>query len=148
MQMQRLCCHQMVLSPMSNRTRPSPATLKSSCASTDVGLIAGTIELATEVRCDDRTHQDLIGMFTEPTHCDAPGFQSGSLTLMNRPTELTLFKRRSTWAITSKTSPMTPNDPFWLTLVNPWSNPTQNPLEHPFALPCQPELLPHSPNFT
>jgi DNA-directed RNA polymerase subunit N (RpoN/RPB10) len=70
MQMQRWCCHQMVLSPMSNHARPSPATLKSSCASVDnVGLIDGTAELATEVRCDDRTHEDLIGMLTEPTHC-------------------------------------------------------------------------------
>jgi hypothetical protein len=59
----------MVLSPMSNRTSPSPATLKSSCASANVGLIDGTVELATEVRCDDRTHEDLIGMLTEPTHC-------------------------------------------------------------------------------
>jgi hypothetical protein len=60
----------MVLSPMSNRASPSPATLKSSCASADnVGLIDGTAELATEVRCDDRTHEDIIGMLTEPTHC-------------------------------------------------------------------------------
>jgi hypothetical protein len=52
---------------MSNRAIPSPTTLKSGCASTDnVGLIDGTIELATEVRCDDRTHEDLIGMLTEP----------------------------------------------------------------------------------
>jgi hypothetical protein len=35
---------------------------------------------------------------------------------MIRSTELNLVKRRSTWAITSKTSPMTPNDPFWSTL--------------------------------
>jgi DNA-directed RNA polymerase subunit N (RpoN/RPB10) len=49
MQMQRWCCHQMVLSPMSNRASPSPATLKSSCASANVGLIDGTAELATEV---------------------------------------------------------------------------------------------------
>jgi hypothetical protein len=69
MQMQRWCFYQMVLSPMSNRASPSPATLKSSCASTDVGLIDGTAELAMEVRCDDRTHEDLIGMLTEPTHC-------------------------------------------------------------------------------
>jgi DNA-directed RNA polymerase subunit N (RpoN/RPB10) len=69
MQMQRWCCHQMVLSPMSNRASPSPATLTSSCASADVGLIDGTIVLATEVRCDDHTHKDLIGMLTEPTHC-------------------------------------------------------------------------------
>jgi hypothetical protein len=59
----------MVLSPMSNRANPSPATLKSSCVSADVGLIDGTAELATEVRCDDRTHKDFIGMLTEPTHC-------------------------------------------------------------------------------
>jgi hypothetical protein len=69
MQMQRSCCHQMVLSPMSNHASPSPATQKSSCASADVGLIDGTAELATEVRCDDHTHEDLIGMLTEPTHC-------------------------------------------------------------------------------
>jgi hypothetical protein len=68
MQMQRWCCDQMVLSPMSNRASPSPATLKSSCMSADVGLIDGTAELATEVRCDDRTHKELIGMLTEPTH--------------------------------------------------------------------------------
>jgi hypothetical protein len=59
----------MVLSPMSNRASPSPTTLESSCASTDVGLIDGTAELATEEHCDDRTHEDLIGMLTEPTHC-------------------------------------------------------------------------------
>jgi hypothetical protein len=69
MQMQRWCCHQMVLSPMSNRAGPSPATLKSRCASADVGLIDGTAELATEVHCDDRTHEVLIGVLTEPTHC-------------------------------------------------------------------------------
>jgi hypothetical protein len=68
MQMQRWCCHQMVLSPMSNRASPSPATLKSSCVSADVGLIDGIAELVTEVRCNDRTHEDLIGMLTEPTH--------------------------------------------------------------------------------
>jgi hypothetical protein len=45
-------------------------------------------------------------------------------------TELTLVKRQSTWAITSKTSPTIPNDPFG----QPWStigqNPSQKPLEH------------------
>jgi hypothetical protein len=42
-QMQRWCCHQMVLSLVSNRASPSPATLKFSCASTaNVGLIDGT----------------------------------------------------------------------------------------------------------
>jgi hypothetical protein len=55
---------------MSNRASPSPASLKSSCASADVGLIDDTAELATEVRFDDRTHEDLIVMLTEPTHCD------------------------------------------------------------------------------
>jgi hypothetical protein len=60
----------MVLSPMSNCANPSPATLKSSCASADnVGLIDGTAELAMEVHYDDRTHEDLIGMLTQPTHC-------------------------------------------------------------------------------
>jgi hypothetical protein len=48
---------------MSNRA------LKSSYASADnVGLIDGAAELATKVRCDDRTHEDLIGMLSEPTH--------------------------------------------------------------------------------
>jgi hypothetical protein len=69
MQMQMWCCHQMVLSPISNLASTSPATLKSRCASADVRLIDGTAELATEVRCDNRTHEDLIGMLTEPTHC-------------------------------------------------------------------------------
>jgi hypothetical protein len=54
---------------MSNRVSPSPATLKSSCASADVGLIYGNAELVTEVRCDDHTHEELIGMLTEPTQC-------------------------------------------------------------------------------
>jgi hypothetical protein len=55
---------------MSNRASPSPTTLKSSYASAyNVGLIDGTAEMATEVRCDDRTHDDLIGMLLEPTHC-------------------------------------------------------------------------------
>jgi hypothetical protein len=54
---------------MSNHASPSPATLKSSCASADVGLINGTAELGTKVRSDDRTHEDLIGMLTEPTQC-------------------------------------------------------------------------------
>jgi hypothetical protein len=50
---------------------------------------------------------------------------------MIRSTVLTLVKRRSTWAITSKTSPMTPNAPFWSTIVNPWSKPYLKPL-NPF----------------
>jgi hypothetical protein len=39
------------------------------CIHRYVGLIDGTAELATEVRCGDRTHEDLIGMLIEPTHC-------------------------------------------------------------------------------
>jgi hypothetical protein len=70
MRMQRWCYHQMALSPVSNRASPSPATLNSSCASTDnIGLIDGTAELAMEVQCDDCKHEELIGMLTEPTHC-------------------------------------------------------------------------------
>jgi hypothetical protein len=43
--------------------------VKSSYASADnVGSIDGIAELATEVRCDDRTHEDLIVMLTKPTH--------------------------------------------------------------------------------
>jgi hypothetical protein len=54
---------------VSNHASPSPATLKSSCASANnVGLIDSAAELATEVRCDDHTQEDLIGMLTKPTH--------------------------------------------------------------------------------
>jgi hypothetical protein len=63
-------------------------------------------------------------------HCDAPGFQSGLLTLMNRSTALTLVKRRSTWAITSKLHQQPLMTPFGQPLVKPNSK----PLEHPFAL--------------
>jgi hypothetical protein len=56
--------------------------------------------------------------YLSQVHCDAPGFQLESVTLMTRSTELTLVKRRSTWALTSETLPMTPNDPLWSTLVN------------------------------
>jgi hypothetical protein len=57
MQMQRWYCHQMVLSLVSNHASPSPATLKSSCASKDnVGLIDCTAELATEVHAMTIVH--------------------------------------------------------------------------------------------
>jgi hypothetical protein len=46
-------------------------------------------------------------------------------------TVLTLVKRQSTWAITSKTSLTNPNDPFWSTLVK---TPLKNPLT-PFDPP-------------
>jgi hypothetical protein len=42
-----------------------------------------------------------------------------------------VVKRQSTWAITSKTSPTNPNDPFWSTLVK---TPLKNPLT-PFDPP-------------
>jgi hypothetical protein len=48
---------------------------------------------------------------------------------MIRSTVLTLVNRRSTWAITSKTSSTNPNDPFWSTIVNLGQNPTQKPLD-------------------
>jgi hypothetical protein len=80
--------------------------------------------------------------------CDAPGFSAGYLTLMIRSTELTLVKRRSTWAITSKTSPTTPNHTPWSTHGQGWVKTLVKPLKHPLTLQCQPELLPRSPNFT
>jgi hypothetical protein len=80
---------------MSNRASPSPATLKSRCASADnVGLINDTAELEMEVRCDDRTHEDLIGMLTEPTHCGLwitwRGFQCEAAFSLVHPKETTL----------------------------------------------------------
>jgi hypothetical protein len=64
--------------------------------------------------------------------CDALGFQPGLITLMNRSTVLTLVKRRSTWAITSKTSSTTPNDTPWSThgqgLVKTLVKPLKNTL--------------------
>jgi hypothetical protein len=81
-------------------------------------------------------------------HCDAPGFQPEWLTRMSRSTVLTLVKRRSTWTITSKTSPTIPNDTPWSTHGQGLVKTLVKPLEHPFALQCQPELLPRSPNFT
>jgi hypothetical protein len=66
--------------------------------------------------------------------CDAPGFQSESITLMIRSTELTLVKRRSTWAITSKTSPMTP-------CGQPWSTLGQTLLKNPLNTPLPPESV-------
>jgi hypothetical protein len=60
---------ELVVEMQSNRASSSPATLKSSCPSVDnVGLVDCTAELATKVRCDDRTHEDLIGMLNDPTH--------------------------------------------------------------------------------
>jgi hypothetical protein len=81
----------MVLSSMSDRVRPSPTTLKSSCASADnVGLIDGTAELTMEVCCDDRTHENFIGMLTEPTTV-AYGSRGG---VFNVRLQLVLFIER------------------------------------------------------
>jgi hypothetical protein len=59
--------------------------------------------------------------------CDAPGFQLELLTLMSRSAVLTLVKWRSTCAITSKTSPTNPNDPFG----QPWSTFIQTLVQNP-----------------
>jgi hypothetical protein len=75
---------------------------------------------------------------------DAPGFRPGYLTLMIRSTELTLVKLRSTWAITSKTSPMTPNGTPWSTHGQGWVKTLVKPLEPLLTHQCQPELLPRS----
>jgi hypothetical protein len=63
--------YQVVFALVSNCTSPSPAGLKSSCASADnVGLINDTTELLTEVlHIAYPTQEDLIGMLTEPTYC-------------------------------------------------------------------------------
>jgi hypothetical protein len=62
--------------------------------------------------------------------CDAPGFQPELLTLMSRSTVLTWVKRRSTWAIISKTSPTTPNDTPWSTNGQGWVQTLVKPLKH------------------
>jgi hypothetical protein len=49
------------------------------------------------------------------SRCDTPGFQLASLTLMTKSAGSnlpTFVKPRSTWVITSKTSPTNPNDPL------------------------------------
>jgi hypothetical protein len=79
---------------------------------------------------------------------DAPGFQPGSLILMIRSTVLTLVKLRSTWAITSKTSPAISNDTPWSTHSQGWVKTLVKPIEPLWTHQCQPVLLPRSPNFT
>jgi hypothetical protein len=66
--------------------------------------------------------------------CDAPGFRSGALTLMSRSTKLTFVKRRSTWAITSKTSLTIPRDPPWSTYGQTLVKNTLNTLCPPMSL--------------
>jgi hypothetical protein len=80
---------------VSNCESPTPATLKSRCASADnAGLIDVTAELATEVHCDDHTHEDLIGMLTEPIHCGLwitwRGLQCEAAISLVHPEETTL----------------------------------------------------------
>jgi hypothetical protein len=82
------------------------------------------------------------------TWCDAPGFQPELLTLMSRSTALTLVKRRSTWAITSKTSPTTPNDTPWSTNGQGLVKTLVKPLKLTLTLLCRLGLLLRSPNLT
>jgi hypothetical protein len=57
-------------------------------------LTDGTAELATEVRYEDRTHEDLIGMLIELTHCGLSitwrGIQSEVALDLVHPEETTL----------------------------------------------------------
>jgi hypothetical protein len=66
-------------------------------------------------------------------NCDAPGLQPGLLTLMSRSTVLTLVKWRSTWAITSKTSPTSSNDPLWSISGQGLVKTLVKPLKHPLT---------------
>jgi hypothetical protein len=69
--------------------------------------------------------------------CDARGFKLASLTLMAelaKSNRLTLVKPRTTWDITSKTEPSTPNDPLDQVKTPLWSilgqRHDQTPLKH------------------
>jgi hypothetical protein len=66
-----------------------------------------------------------------------PGFPPGYLTLKIRSTELTFVKLRSTWAITSKTSPTIPNYTPWSTSGQGLVKNLVKPLEHPLTLLCR-----------
>jgi hypothetical protein len=90
----------------------------------------------------------LTGQTGQTHRCDPLGFQPGLLTLIIRSTELTWIKRRSTWAITSKTSPTTPNDTPWSTNGQGGVKTLVKPLKHPLTLLCRPKLLSRSANFT
>jgi hypothetical protein len=57
-----------------------------------------------------------------------PRFSSGFINPNDQVKPATLVKWRSTWTITSKTSPTIPNDPPWSTFGQDWSNPSQNPI--------------------
>jgi hypothetical protein len=72
--------------------------------------------------------------------CDAPGFQP-ELINPNDPVNSVDFNQMTVnLGITSKTSPMIPNDPFWSTIVNLGQNPTQNPLT-PFDPPMSTSIF-------
>jgi hypothetical protein len=71
--------------------------------------------------------------------CDAPGFKLVSLTLMTKSAEsnlLTLVKPRSTWVITSKTSPTTPIDPLDQVNTHLWSTLGQKHGQTPLKPKC------------
>jgi hypothetical protein len=64
---------------------------------------------------------------------------------------LTLVKPRSTWVITLKTEPTTPNDPLdqvKTTCGQTWVKDTVKPRLNPDVGECHLDLLPCSPNFT
>jgi hypothetical protein len=66
----------------------------------------------------------------------------------NQPTKV---KPRSTWVITSKTSPMNPNEPLDQVYTHPLSTLGQRHDQTRLNIDvgeCRPELLPRSPNFT
>jgi hypothetical protein len=66
---------------------------------------------------------------------------------MIRSTELTLVKQRLTWAITSKTSPMTPNGTPRSTHGQGWVKTLVKTIEPLLTHQRQPELLPRSLNY-
>jgi hypothetical protein len=64
---------------------------------------------------------------------------------------LTLVKPRSTWVITSKIEPTTPNDPLDQVKTicgQTWVRDTDKPCLNPDIGECLPKLLSRSPNFT
>jgi hypothetical protein len=62
----------------------------------------------------------------------------------------TPVKPRSTWVITSKTSPMNPNEPLDQVYTHPWWTRGQRHGQTRLNVDvgeCRPELLPRSPKF-
>jgi hypothetical protein len=65
--------------------------------------------------------------------------------------QLTLVKPKSTWVITSKTSPINPIEPLDQVYTHrgqPLAKDTVKPRLNADVSECLPELLPRSPNFT